>query len=356
MDVNNDTPVSNSDDDGSIGVYYNNGNDYADDSDDDGNEDDDDGNDDDDDGNDSDNDTQTSTAPTTEKKSYKKRRKVYFKQPRKGVKKGKYTYQAKDAPRQAKVQAAAAIATSSTNIAPSIDDSTKMPPESMRQLISLHYTHMKTPPPQDWYGEGGTISLIVGKLDSEVDRRTVYKVIRETYTCAVNGEVYDPSRKRRENKSSIAKGSEIEKLVADYREAGLSYSQTTLLINIHCTKLNLRTVRRSAVVSCVARMKKTIRTVGKRPQGNPDKNSNWAKARFRWVAQLLIRLGHVVNIEPFIVGDDEVPLCFNSTRLRDDHSLSIFGIGWWDETHKNCELNNYMEGEQTIFPRNEDGE
>jgi hypothetical protein len=57
---------------------------------------------------------------------------------------------------------------------------------------------------------------------------------------------------------AIADGSKIQKLVADYRETGLSYSETMIVINIYCIENNIPTVTRSAVVSCEKRMVKRL--------------------------------------------------------------------------------------------------
>jgi hypothetical protein len=55
---------------------------------------------------------------------------------------------------------------------------------------------------------------------------------------------------------AIANSSKIQQLVAVYRETGLSYSKTTMVINLYFIEKNIPTVTRSAVVSCKKRMVK----------------------------------------------------------------------------------------------------
>jgi hypothetical protein len=126
------------------------------------------------------------------------------------------------------------------------------------------------------------------------------------------------------------------------------------MINIYCRKNELLTVRRSAVVLCKKRMKRRVAPVTKRPQGSLDKKSNWAQARYGWVTQLLLRFDINVCLDPFSKESTglAVPLCFDKTHLR---PINKFGIRWWDETHKECEVGAYL-GEQVLYARNDDGE
>ena len=58
------------------------------------------------------------------------------------------------------------------------------------------------------------------------ERRNVEQVIHKTYHSLRNGEIYDESRSSQQNETAIADGSNIQQLVADYRETGLSYTTT----------------------------------------------------------------------------------------------------------------------------------
>jgi hypothetical protein len=239
----------------------------------------------------------------TKRKKYKKRGGTSFKN-NKGSKKSKYTYKAtvKPCARAAKLSANVAISALSKDTYTFENDSVvkKLCEEDVRKLIHLFYVKVGCPPPEVWHGIGGTISETIKALAMSADeRRKVKQVITDTYHSLCRGEDYNKGRASRENVTEIADGSKIQQLVADYREHGLSYSQTTLMINMYCKKNNLRTVRRSAVVSCEKRMTRMVVPVTKRPQGSLDKKSNWARARYGWVTQLLVRIGVDVCLDQF---------------------------------------------------------
>lgn len=62
----------------------------------------------------------------------------------------------------------------------------------------------------------------------------VEKVICITYHSLRNGKLYGISKSSHGNETAIADGSNIQQLVTDYRETGLSYSETMMVINIYC--------------------------------------------------------------------------------------------------------------------------
>ena len=203
---------------------------------------------------------------------------------KKGSMKAKYTYQATVKPRAAKLSVNVAITALSADTS-SNQTVVKLNIEEERKLVHLYYIKIGSPPPEDWRGEGGAISRIIAALEMTAnERRKVERVIHKTYHSLRNGEIYDESRSSRQNETAIADGSKIQQLVADYRETGLSYSETTMVINVYCIEKILPTVTRSAVVSCEKRMVKEILPIIKRPQGSLDKNSTWAKCRYRWAA------------------------------------------------------------------------
>jgi hypothetical protein len=117
------------------------------------------------------------------------------------------------------------------------NESVKLCKEDVRKLIHLFYIKIGCPPPEDWYGDGGTIAITIKALAMSDDKhRKVTRVITDTYHCLRQGDIYDKARASRNNVPTIADGTKIQQLISDYREAGLSFSQTTLLINMHCNK------------------------------------------------------------------------------------------------------------------------
>ncbi len=110
----------------------------------------------------------------------------------------------------------------------------KLDEENVRKLVSLFYIKIGAPPPNDWNSRGRMISKTMNALDMSVSadkRRKVERIITKTYHSLLHGEEYNKGRKSRKNLTAITDGNNIQQLVADYREAGLSFSQTTVMIN-----------------------------------------------------------------------------------------------------------------------------
>ena len=106
-------------------------------------------------------------------------------------------------------------------------------------------------------------------------------VIAATHSSLISGVDYDSSRAHRPGTRAIKDGSIKQQMVADCRERGMSYTETTLTINIDCIKHGRKTVGRSAVITCEAHMVHEVLGIEKRPQGNMDADSTWAKCRWR---------------------------------------------------------------------------
>ena len=98
------------------------------------------------------------------------------------------------------------------------------------------YVMMGSPPPEEWdiKDETGTVSKIVSVLNfTKHQRRRVRDIIEHTHHCLLTGESYNPARESREAPylTNIEDGSRTAQSVADYLECGLSYRETTILIN-----------------------------------------------------------------------------------------------------------------------------
>ena len=122
----------------------------------------------------------------------------------------------------------------------------------MRDCISNYYLAvLGAPPPEDWRGEGGTVSEIARALRLNTNQhRRVLNVIVRTHHALLTGAEYDSMREFRAGSVAITPGSLEEQAVADNRERGLSYTETTLLINRQCLQDGRPTVTRSAVRTC----------------------------------------------------------------------------------------------------------
>ncbi len=107
----------------------------------------------------------------------------------KGGMKGNYTYKPKGKPQEAKVNAAVSISssTSANEVTPTLSEA------DQRNLISLYYVDLGAPPPEQWNGEGGTVSEIVRALSYGKDqgRRGKEVIANYHFTILVGGE-YNP--------------------------------------------------------------------------------------------------------------------------------------------------------------------
>jgi hypothetical protein len=295
----------------------------------------------------------------------KRRKKSSFKAKPKGKMQGTQTYVKKkstNANRQKRKAAADADATAAAQKAKMDEaynelDGLKFSQEDQRRLISDYYLQaLLAPPPEKWRGEGGTISdVIEGLRLRDSQRRLVENVLIETHHQLLHGLEYDPSRQSAPGKHFIEDVSKEQQLVADYREQGRSYTETTMLINRWCFRNGRPTVRRSAVRTCEQHMTHQNVSIEKRPQGTTDETSKWAQCRYRWVTQLLIRLGYhdtdqnnlpdgALKLDDLRDNHGILPDCFNPEKLT---KLNLCAIAWWDETHKDCFIGSFREGQSS---------
>ena len=98
----------------------------------------------------------------------------------------------------------------------------------------------------------------------------------------------------------IKDGSKEQQMVADYRERGLSYSETAMLVSRWCIANERMTVTRSAICTCKEHMAHKISNIEKRTQGKDNPQSNWAQCLYRRVTQLLVRLGLEPDLSDFM--------------------------------------------------------
>ncbi|KAL7554754.1 hypothetical protein ACHAWF_018297 [Thalassiosira exigua] len=244
------------------------------------------------------------------------------------------------------------------------DDPHDLTLAQLRMLISLYYTHtLGAPGPELWHqGRGespATISLVLDGLGlGWKDYRKVKTVLKRTWDCLRSRTRYDGKIKwAGGGKRFIKPGSEEEQDIARYKEEGCSFTEVTWAINDNRARRGeTEPVTRSAVFSAFQKMCKIVQPINKRSQGNSDVNSDWAKARHRWVCQLLLRLGYEVDLADFF-EDDQIPECFDKDKLREEFPLYLDAIGWWDEVHKKCHIGDRRETatEHVQFPRDDNG-
>ena len=122
-----------------------------------------------------------------------------------------------------------------------------------------------TPLPEERRGAGGTVSQTARALCLNANQhRRVLNVIIKTHHTLLTSAKYDSMREFRAGSVAIKSGSPEEQAVADYRERGLSYTETTLLINRQCLKDGRPTVTRSTVCTCEMNMVREVGAIEKR--------------------------------------------------------------------------------------------
>lgn len=197
-----------------------------------------------------------------------------------------------------------------------------------RIAVGVKFQRMGFPNEEHWMGKDGVVSEIVRGLDLPTGSRNMVKrVLEDILECARLNVAYSGSGSAGSGGSNklILPGSVDEQYICDLIENGVSVGIATLLLNEKRIEAGRDYVGLSAVHSAIERADPDISSVGKLKQGSFDKNSPWAKASYRWVKQLLIRLGKLPS--------DPSERCFD---------LSIIGklvpqqIVSFDEKHVDC--------------------
>ena len=183
-----------------------------------------------------------------------------------------------------------------------------------------------------WIGAKGIIPQIRNFLG--VSRGTdIRHILESVILCRSAGTKYDGSYRSLSEEGPgqppiIRLESQEAQIIADLMEDGASISMAWMIVNSHREEQELTSLTRSAVYSCIKRLRPEVTPVTKLKQGSSDPNDPWSKARAGWVKQLLIRFGILV-----IPETEQVPDCFDVTKLN---CLDKDQAAWWDETHRSC--------------------
>jgi len=237
--------------------------------------------------------------------------------------------------------------------------------ESTRTWICRTWVDLGCPEPEEWHDRGGTISTIQKTLHlAQGSSRTIHNVLEDAQYCLLTGHNFDPTTKDGSGGANklVKHGSKTEHLIAKYMEGGYGVKQTTVHVNAwRKANTTLGPLGVSAVYSAHKRLDPEMTRVKSRKQGSYDAESKWAKARYHWVSQLMIRLSEwkpdLAELKAAkLVKDDaaSIPACFDFAKLT---PLSINQIAFWDETHRKCNLGDVGgHGILYRYPRNEEGQ
>jgi hypothetical protein len=201
---------------------------------------------------------------------------------------------------------------------------------------------------ETWFGQNGVQASIRNRLDIPMNT-SIIDVFEDILECSNNEVAYDPCIRAGRGRTAIINvGSQQAQLIADVVEGSCgSMAMATMVVNRYQESIKEEAITRAAVESCIRRMAPKVSRVSKRKQGKRDEKSAWAKARFLFTKQLMIRFG---SLEP---EGDNLPAYFDIEKLG---NLSINQIGFWDETHKKCIIGEAAGKDFCfIFPRDENG-
>ena len=138
--------------------------------------------------------------------------------------------------------------------------------ERRMQIFWYWRDTLGSPPPSQWTGTDGIISVIVRELKlSQGSRGTVAKVLQNAWLLHTKGKIYDGRSARvgkpSNNPRAIQPGSLDEQIIADCYEDGFSLARTAEKVYRARKALdpdNARTVGISAVAAAIHRLKPVV--------------------------------------------------------------------------------------------------
>jgi hypothetical protein len=113
---------------------------------------------------------------------------------------------------------------------------------------------------------------------------------------ASKGILYKGQRIKGQGRKPLIISPQEYQIRIDSMEKGYGLVTAMFQINEYREEESLPNVGVSTVRCTVNRFGPVIRIIERRKQGNRDPTSPWARARQRWVAQLMVRLGeHILD-------------------------------------------------------------
>ena len=206
-----------------------------------------------------------------------------------------------------------------------------------------------------------------------VSRNTIKSILRNKKNAV--------ERKSRTFKGEylIPKGSLDEQIIADLYENGHSIHRVWRIINQRKRQQGLELLTKTTINNVLKRLPSRTMKITKISQGSTNKNSDWAKAGFNLMKQLLVRFQAIsppfndpplpsLSVETNVAGNGSSATPDVSEDVTDDPKhfdigslgkLTINQLVWFDETHRICEICNVTTGtgkdEVTRFKRDEHG-
>jgi hypothetical protein len=209
---------------------------------------------------------------------------------------------------------------------------------------------------QGWEGEDGVIDHTMKTFDlKREDKKQIKKVLINVTEWASRGVNYKGQRVMGQGRKPLVTSPQEYQILIDSMEKGYGLVTAMHQINEYRQEIDLTEVGYTTVRRTMNRLGPVIRRIRRRKQGNRDPKSPWAKARLRWVTQLLVRLGrHEFDAKKNENANLELtstPRYFDSATLP---PLSLHQIVFFDECHKKNEIGRTGETVYS-FPRDENG-
>ena len=237
----------------------------------------------------------------------------------------------------------------SPSVAEEISKKTLAPGQACERRVAISFIFVAlcgSPPESEWAGHDGVISEICKRLDIDSNSRaSVKKVLHDVVAAGETAEKYDPSagcRERGVASALILPGSTEARLVYDAKRAGLSITETAVLVNEVRGAIGLEEICWSAVQGFIERdpiIKVLTRETKK--SGKTDPTCDWARARLAQVSEWKLRLS--MEYPTQVPGGVAMPLCL--------HALVI-----WDEHHREARLGHASRKEAFVAVHPETGE
>ncbi|CAB9522841.1 hypothetical protein (Partial), partial [Seminavis robusta] len=179
--------------------------------------------------------------------------------------------------------------------------------------------------PSDWTGKGSTGLAIKDALGMKT-RKPSKNIFGDINYCAKNDLEYVGQRfYSRFKPVKIPDGSKAAETIATLIESrGDSLRIATDTLNECRIDDGVEPYSDSAVRELVQRLPSRKVPIRKMKQGNHDKNSPWARRRFAWVYQLLLRLGTEKETEPHDLFELPPSVLEVPETLLDEEELKLY--------------------------------
>jgi hypothetical protein len=193
-----------------------------------------------------------------------------------------------------------------------------------------------------WDGKEGVIKHIIDLFNLDHGKgykkriKTVLVTIRE---LASKGILYKGQRIKGKGRKPHINSPQEYQILIDSMEQGYGLVTAIFQINEYREEESLPNVGLSTVCRTMNRIGPVIRRIKRIKQGKRDPTSPWARARQRWVTQLVVRLGEhtfdcrAANNDHLELTD--TPSCFNPKVIP---PLILHQLVFFDECYKKCEI------------------